>query len=1299
MPGPGALRNNLSLSGGAGRGEELCATNNNTRLHARPAVSGGRRSAGRTCLEQKAYVTAIAVTSGLIIFAGRLSSAKDPVWVAAKRKLDRQLRRLSSSKHLRTWIQNLKAAYRDSNEQRSARAAAFAPGWTLVLYSLSNLQRVSSLPAVLLRSMTAALAFCRPAPECGKDLNPFDYTTSGYALSRAAKEEAFRLIIPARLALPPAGRQPVDVIRWFGWPYKELLNRIGECKYTKMEMRERGRPPTPKVYMEAGHDYAELVTLLLERNMARLYSPDEAPRGPNNGAFAVAKDASRDRFILDGSPGNFIWNQEAFQRLYEDILGSQPERAAAMGLTKRLMPIPGPDALCLQPPGLTAITSTDFENCFYLELQLEEMLGSQRLPPLPGHLVGRPDLQKVIPVIHVMCMGNWLSCLLTQLAHRHAHAPLVRAPTVVRDPQFQHPSRRKAYHELTANHGGSVPLCKVPEVLLPQGLRQLLPGELEVPTSAFDLELVTELATLRPSGASEPQLVAQVADQPGLHYVFTIYVVDGHETAAALRWMTKRARATQRTHHLAASLLYVDDNNTMHYTVVGGRPRRAQARGNHSMANLHAMLTVYAALAYGFKQSWKKLEWARLKPCVILGVLVRPRASRGLRLEVHPRRRARTVDGLLKVAYSPLPFVEERLLDSLIGNLVWEVLCNRHFLCVLRVVYKARDSPNRPRMKVLLTEALREELWMAAVLSPLYFSETREYADVVATYDASGRNAHGEGGYGMAYRTGVPRSVAAELATSVGGLLGRTSAFEAPQPGVPPPDRLCRPLLVSTVKQASMLLAHAWSRRARDSKTRTSEPLRTRDTALTWRAALHGEFNMAPRCIALAEIVTGVMTAKWLSHRPGAAGLRFVVGGDNTVATVALHKGRSSTRDLNLMCRRVACIAFVGDVAFTWFWLPSASNPADGPSRWWLESKWRRQRRRLTSPAYQGGMWVRDITDEGFPPHPGPHAKHPFRGRRPVSVGASLLRGAVLASTSVTYVQALEGLDYYVMTFGTGLPLADVLRNYVEDCFASGWVPKSTCKRALTALVYYSPEAKSSNVTGLAWKALAGWDKAVPPVSHLPVPYHLNCLFAWYLLSQGDVDAASATMIAFDGYLRGSELDNLRIADVRLPGHPLNFHPKRASLFLRKTKAQRPQHVTVDNTQALVILRFQLAWRWRAGARGDDFLFDRRVPGSILTRYKKAQVLAGYKKPMFVRHSWRHGGATDDFLNGRRALEETTVRGRWSGLRVTRRYLQELQSLLLGSDGGLPLRVKSFFTQDLRRAERLVCTYFGAPMR
>ena len=63
----------------------------------------------------------------------------------------------------------------------------------------------------------------------------------------------------------------------------------------------------------------------------------------------------------------------------------------------------------------------------------------------------------------------------------------------------------------------------------------------------------------------------------------------------------------------------------------------------------------------------------------------------------------------------------------------------------------------------------------------------------------------------------------------------------------------------------------------------------------------------------------------------------------------------------------------------------------------------------------------------------------------------------------------------------------------------------------------------------------------------------------------------------------------------------------------------------------------------------------------------------GFPRPLWVRYSLRHGGATEDFVRGVRKLSEITIRLRHQNEKTSKGYLQDAAGLALMK--GLPTRV------------------------
>jgi integrase len=151
---------------------------------------------------------------------------------------------------------------------------------------------------------------------------------------------------------------------------------------------------------------------------------------------------------------------------------------------------------------------------------------------------------------------------------------------------------------------------------------------------------------------------------------------------------------------------------------------------------------------------------------------------------------------------------------------------------------------------------------------------------------------------------------------------------------------------------------------------------------------------------------------------------------------------------------------------------------------------------------------------------------------------------------------------------------------------------------------------------------------------------------------------AAAIILGFDCYLRHSELRNLRVQDVALPGDPRLQDGEAAHIVLRFTKAGKPQQVKVRDALALAFLS-----RLVRGRGPREFLFG-ALRNDLLHLFQGAQVSLGFPTAPFVLHSLRHGGASFDHMH-QQPINDTMMRGRWSGLKITKNYIQEAQARTL----------------------------------
>jgi integrase len=1205
-------------------------------------------------------------------------------WLALKRKAKKALR------HVR--------AQRPRTEE-----ADHPPLWAEKLFVKSELSVHESIQDVWARCGAETQAFHR-SQQLEVDEHRLraaateNLDLGSYSIDLTAKLETFRRIRPDKISMPPCGREPADGLALLEWPHSELFASLEPYLADAAADGDprRGAPPRGRVALDDGEKYGDLLVSMAEAGMLEFYRPEDAPTGPANGLFAVAKGEDALRLILDGKPGNYKWDAHKLQAAYEKIIASDPARAAALGLDGRLMAMPDSAAFSSLPTGICLVALRDFSAYFYGIKQHEELLGSQKLPAVDGKAIGRAP-GAWTPVMTVMSMGNWLSACLAQLIHRATLLPLTREGVWALRGEDQSTARREAV-KLLRDHAANQPDNCARYADVPASLREELerhhpgvrevPDGLRVPADCFELEVV---------GPWHPAVAAKRAIELRLRL---------YHRGAKARFEVAAAEDAKRRGEEGATLLcllsaYIDDEAQAFYDVGDRLSTEEQAQG----ACLMTLVTIAAGGAAGLRENVKKLRWPSRDPGKHLGVDYHFEGERAV-FEVAPARRQILGERLREFAESPAAFVTETAFDNLLGNVCWAVMCRRPFLSIFRVAYRARHSPNRPAAGIVLTDSLREELLMGSWAMTLLRATSSRDDGELTMYDASGaRGDGGRGGFGVCHRGGMTELQAAELMMAMGGQHGPLAAFLEPAPGVAPLDRQYAPDHQAAAQSASQLLRFDWEAK--------SGP---------WRPDERGQFKKAPPHINVGEAVTGVLAGRRASagHAGGTlTGRRLLVGGDNAVACTCLTKGRSSSAAINFQCRRAAVTSFVRRVDFGWFWIPSKSNPADGPSRWWLDGRRRTRAGRLrhTKKRAAAGShgnrreWIPDLWMCGdVHPHPGPSRRkqdlHRYCGRRfPAVPHAEVLRArgegtalrlSVGPTTYAKYLRAVDGMGCFLEERGaTYSTYADALAGFVNYAMLSGGaVSRGRARTLLTAVVFFNPSLREA--TKLAWKHVKGWTAVQPTKRKIPMPDHVNDLLALTLLSEGSrgaADAGCAALLAQHTYCRGAEISELRVEDVFLPGHPGTFDLTEGQLHLRDslgaTKGSRNgETVGLDCPRILAMLEKLVDKR-----RGKELLFDFGGK-TLLTWLKSAQAKIGYKENVFVVHCWRHGGASGDRLHKRRGLREIQLRGRWKDPKTMKIYLNSAACVLAEVEA--PQFVADYFADDPGRADRILRRVFGA---
>jgi hypothetical protein len=100
----------------------------------------------------------------------------------------------------------------------------------------------------------------------------------------------------------------------------------------------------------------------------------------------------------------------------------------------------------------------------------------------------------------------------------------------------------------------------------------------------------------------------------------------------------------------------------------------------------------------------------------------------------------------------------------------------------------------------------------------------------------------------------------------------------------------------------------------------------------TWFTVVSTKWNF-PDIIAILEMQALLLAVTWLVNNRKTRDVRQIFLIDSTAVLGCLIKGRSSCQRLNHLCRRICALLTVCNVIPIWLWVPSESNPADGPSR------------------------------------------------------------------------------------------------------------------------------------------------------------------------------------------------------------------------------------------------------------------------------------------------------------------------------------------------------------------------------
>ena len=254
---------------------------------------------------------------------------------------------------------------------------------------------------------------------------------------------------------------------------------------------------------------------------------------------------------------------------------------------------------------------------------------------------------------------------------------------------------------------------------------------------------------------------------------------------------------------------------------------------------------------------------------------------------------------------------------------------------------------------------------------------------------------------------------------------------------------------------------------------------------------------------------------------------------------------------------------------------------------------------------------------------------------------SALVRSAYSRNTRSRYDMALRGFLEWITDHNHDAHDFDeidaLLTEYLDDLYLRGG-GKQAAINTVFGLIMHIPALRTRLPT--ARLALRGWEKLRPSESYPPLTWELTVVIAVQMLRAGRRPEAVATVLAFDCYLRISEMVALRVGDVVDSGdHRLGAVYRGVACRLRYTKTGPNQWVEVEDAAVQTLLL-----GLKRGSRRDKIFGF--TAGSYRSLFKRVCAGLGLSSG-YVPHSLRHGGATRDFLSGR-PLEDILVRGRWA---------------------------------------------------
>lgn len=281
---------------------------------------------------------------------------------------------------------------------------------------------------------------------------------------------------------------------------------------------------------------------------------------------------------------------------------------------------------------------------------------------------------------------------------------------------------------------------------------------------------------------------------------------------------------------------------------------------------------------------------------------------------------------------------------------------------------------------------------------------------------------------------------------------------------------------------------------------------------------------------------------------------------------------------------------------------------------------------------------------------------------------SSVLRDAALKPSSrLAYNKNFEAfMNYSQLTYQqldalTPSELDWKIAHFIEHLYHTGR-SFSFAEKAMAAVRFRRPNIDSR--FGVSMQTLRGWRNIRAPTakSYPPITWELCVVFAVLLAREGYHAEAVGLLVAFDCYLRVSELVSIRYCDVVMRDDPrMGRAHTGMAIALPQTKTGPNQWVSLKDPAVADLLTDHISRR-PSNSSDTDRVFP-FAAARLRRLLRLVATAAGVGDAGYVPHSLRHGGATADFQRGA-TVEQVMFRGRWRHMESARRYVQQGKSAL-----------------------------------